>query len=66
MEVMNGAPPTWVNILNPNFYATLVEFQDAIKYHEDNLMKLDTPLKTRKFFFSKKKFSKPRPRSAKS
>ncbi|HXP51692.1 MAG TPA: reverse transcriptase domain-containing protein, partial [Bacteroidia bacterium] len=66
MEIMNGAPASWVNILNPNFYATLVEFQDAIKYHEDNLMRLDSHSTPRRPFFNKGKSSKPKHRGARS
>ena len=41
MEIMNGAPSSWVNILNPHFYNTLVEFQEAVKYHEESLMRME-------------------------
>jgi hypothetical protein len=41
LEIMNGAPTSWINVLNPNLYDSLVEFQGAIKYHEENLMRLD-------------------------
>ena len=40
MEIMAGAPSSWVSILNPNLYDSLSEFQEAIKYHEENLIHL--------------------------
>ncbi|KAF7372967.1 TY3B-TY3B protein [Mycena sanguinolenta] len=41
LEVMDGAPSTWNTILTTQFYKSAVEFQAAIRYHEDALMKLD-------------------------
>ncbi|TFK33910.1 hypothetical protein BDQ12DRAFT_765496 [Crucibulum laeve] len=40
-EIMNGAPSYWASILTPHLHLTLRDFQLAIKYHEDNLMRLD-------------------------
>lgn len=41
-EIMNGAPSYWTNILTAHLYTNLEDFQTAIKFHEDNLMKLDS------------------------
>ncbi|KAF8139138.1 hypothetical protein K438DRAFT_1533132, partial [Mycena galopus ATCC 62051] len=41
LEVMDGAPSTWNTILTTQMYRNIVEFQAAIRYHEDALMKLD-------------------------
>ncbi|KAJ6454793.1 hypothetical protein C8R45DRAFT_1111727 [Mycena sanguinolenta] len=41
LEVMEGAPSTWNTILTTQMYRDIVEFQAAICYHEDALMKLD-------------------------
>jgi hypothetical protein len=38
MEIMHAAPPSWVNIINPNLYDDLIDFQKVIKYHEDLIM----------------------------
>lgn len=38
-EIMNGAPSYWVSILTPHLYTTLEEFQLAIKFHEENLVR---------------------------
>ena len=65
LEIMNGAPPSWVNILNPHFYNTLVEFQEAIKYHEDNLLRMEPPREKKKFFF-RKPAAKPKFKSARA
>jgi len=37
-EVLQKAPCLWSTVLNPRNYATLAEFQTAIKYHEDLLI----------------------------
>ncbi|KZT20046.1 hypothetical protein NEOLEDRAFT_1028540, partial [Neolentinus lepideus HHB14362 ss-1] len=42
MEVMDGAPPVWRNVLTTHLYDNIVEFQAALKYHEDTLMKMDS------------------------
>jgi hypothetical protein len=41
-EVMEGAPPSWNTILNTQLYPSVVEFQNAIRYHEDTLLRLDS------------------------
>jgi hypothetical protein len=42
MEVMEGAPTTWNTVLTTQLYRNRVEFQQAIQFHEDTLMKLDS------------------------
>lgn len=42
MEVMNSAPTNWSTILTPHLYSNVVEFQAALKYHEDILMKMSS------------------------
>ncbi|KAK1221916.1 hypothetical protein PQX77_015263 [Marasmius sp. AFHP31] len=42
MEVMEGAPPSWSTILTTQAYDTAEELQDAIRYHETILMRLET------------------------
>jgi hypothetical protein len=39
-EVMDGAPPQWNTVLTTQFYSTVVEFQQAIRFHEDTLQEL--------------------------
>lgn len=41
-EIMNGAPSYWTNILTAHLYTNLEDFQTAIKFHEDSLLKLDS------------------------
>ncbi|THU89895.1 hypothetical protein K435DRAFT_821263 [Dendrothele bispora CBS 962.96] len=40
-EVMEGAPANWSTILTTQSYETTMDFQSAIKYHEDTLLELD-------------------------
>ncbi|THU95721.1 hypothetical protein K435DRAFT_588146, partial [Dendrothele bispora CBS 962.96] len=40
-EVMEGAPANWSTILTTQSYDTGMDFQSAIKYHEDTLLELD-------------------------
>jgi hypothetical protein len=42
MEVMDGAPSLWNTVLTTQMYQDAVEFQSAIRYHEDALMKLES------------------------
>jgi hypothetical protein len=42
MEIMEGAPATWNTLLTTQLYRNRVEFQQAIRFHEDTLMKLDS------------------------
>ena len=37
MEVMNGAPAFWHTVIDAQRCETAVEFQSAIKYHEESL-----------------------------
>ncbi|KLO04835.1 hypothetical protein SCHPADRAFT_789445, partial [Schizopora paradoxa] len=39
MEIMNTAPPSWTSILTTHLYTSVVEFQTAMKFHEDSLIK---------------------------
>jgi hypothetical protein len=41
LEVMDGAPSTWNTVLTTQSYRNVIEFQAAIRYHEDALMRLD-------------------------
>nr|GAT59874.1 TY3B-TY3B protein [Mycena chlorophos] len=43
IEIMEGVPSTWNTILTTQNYDTLVQFQDAIRYHEDALIDLEKP-----------------------
>lgn len=36
--IMSKAPSSWSLILQPQFCSTIVEFQNTIKYHEENLV----------------------------
>ncbi|KDR65015.1 hypothetical protein GALMADRAFT_82397 [Galerina marginata CBS 339.88] len=45
LEVMEGAPANWNTILTTQLYLTVVEFQAAIRFHEDTLMRLDGHIK---------------------
>ena len=38
-EVMESAPSYWIPIVTPHLYQTLEQFQLAVKFHEDALMK---------------------------
>lgn len=38
--IMEEAPDTWATVLNAQSYKTIVEFQNAVKYHEESLSKL--------------------------
>ena len=40
MEVMDTAPASWSTILTTQSYKHVVEFQSAIRYHEDSLLRL--------------------------
>ena len=48
MEVMNSAPTGWTSILTTHLYNTVVEFQAALKYHEDMLIRISEDEKLRK------------------
>jgi len=40
LEIMEGAPACWNTILTTQLYVDAVEFQEAIRFHEDNLMRM--------------------------
>lgn len=40
MEIMEGAPTQWNTVLTTQLYQDIVEFQNAIHFHEDTLVKL--------------------------
>ena len=42
--IMMEVPGTWASIINPQYQQTLREFQNAIKYHEESLEKLEAPV----------------------
>ena len=42
--IMMEVPGTWASIINPQCQKTLREFQNAIKYHEESLEKLEAPV----------------------
>ncbi|KZP07062.1 hypothetical protein FIBSPDRAFT_763439, partial [Athelia psychrophila] len=37
-QIKNEAPSSWSPILQPQFCNTIVEFQNTVKYHEENLI----------------------------
>jgi hypothetical protein len=41
MEEVSG---TWASIINPQYQKTIREFQNAVKYHEESLEKLEPPV----------------------
>ncbi|KAH6903972.1 hypothetical protein BKA70DRAFT_1432929 [Coprinopsis sp. MPI-PUGE-AT-0042] len=41
-EIMAGAPTLWTSILTPHLYDDLVAFQQALKFHEETLLRLDS------------------------
>lgn len=48
LEIMEGAPAYWNTILMMQLYVDAVEFQQAIQFHEDNLMRMSTDIIFRK------------------
>lgn len=40
-EIMSSVPTQWTTILTPHLYSNLEEFQLAIKYYEENLLRLE-------------------------
>ena len=42
--IMMEVPGTWASIINPQYQKTLREFQNAVKYHEESLEKLEVPV----------------------
>src|SRR5882762_7584186 len=35
--IMEEVPDSWASILNPQYLKTIMEFQNAVKYHEETL-----------------------------
>ena len=50
---MEGAPANWNTILTTQLYTTAREFQSAIRYYEDTLMRLDAPREYRSEYVAK-------------
>ena len=48
LEIMEGTPACWNTILTTQLYVDAVEFQEAIQFHEDNLMKMSAEVTFRK------------------
>ena len=48
LEVMEGAPASWNTILTTQLYVNAVEFQEAIRFHEDNLIRISAEVTFRK------------------
>ncbi|PBK68346.1 hypothetical protein ARMSODRAFT_988805 [Armillaria solidipes] len=44
-QVMNSAPAAWSTVLTTQLYQSTVEFQSSIRYHEDQLLRLDPNFK---------------------
>lgn len=44
---MDGAPLNWNTVLTVQLYETAVEFQASIRFHEDQLLRLDPSYRTR-------------------
>jgi uncharacterized membrane protein len=40
MEIMEGAPTVWNTVLTTQLYQDIVEFQNAVHFHEETLVKL--------------------------
>ncbi|KDR81255.1 hypothetical protein GALMADRAFT_60586, partial [Galerina marginata CBS 339.88] len=49
LEVMEGAPANWNTILTTQLYVTVMEFQSAIRFHEDTLMRLDGSIRRERY-----------------
>ena len=41
---MEEVPNSWASILNLQYLKSIMEFQNAVKYHEETLAKLETPM----------------------
>jgi len=48
LEIMEGTPASWNTILTMQLYLDTVEFQDAIRFHKDNLMRMPPDVTLRK------------------
>jgi hypothetical protein len=40
---MEEVPDSWASILNSQYLKSIMEFQNAVKYHEETLVKLESP-----------------------
>jgi len=50
LEIMEGAPASWNTILTTQLYPDAVEFQEAIRFHEANLMRMPSDLVKRETY----------------
>ena len=39
--IMEEVPGSWASVINPQYQKTIREFQNAVKYHEESLEKLE-------------------------
>ena len=39
--IMQEVPDSWASVINPQYQKTIREFQNAVKYHEESLEKLE-------------------------
>src|SRR6202051_1344294 len=39
--IMEEVPGSWASVINPQYQKTIQEFQNAVKYHEESLEKLE-------------------------
>ena len=42
--IMMEVPGTWTSIIDPQYQKKFREFQNAVKYHEESLKKLEAPI----------------------
>jgi len=42
--IMEEVPNSWASILNPQYLKSIMEFQNTVKYHEETLAKLESPM----------------------
>ena len=54
-EIIKGAPSYWTPIVTPHLYQSLEQFQLAVKFHEDSLMRAGTETSppTRNLYYNK-------------
>ena len=54
-EIMEGAPSYWTPIVTPHLYQSLEQFQLAVKFHEDSLMRASNDIlsPTRNLYYAK-------------
>jgi len=56
LEIMEGTPASWNTILTTQLYLNAVEFQEAISFHEDSLVRMPSDLKKREIYDSESRF----------